>query len=151
MPKASEERIQALKRIPLLANLPHADVVAMAERVTERKFDPGAQLIVEGTSGSSIFLIVSGKCEVRRKAGGGSARLALLEPGDFFGELSVIDPAPRTATVTAYEEVQVFELGGYEFRNALQGNRAMADHVIKVLVARLRNLEDEFAPKMRPT
>jgi len=151
MAKSSEERVNALMRIPLLANLPHADLVAMAERVVERSFQPGGQLIAEGTSGSSIFLIVSGKCEVRRKTGGASVRLALLESGDFFGELSVLDPAPRTATVTAYDEVVVLELGGYDFRAALGGNRAMADHVIKVLATRLRALDDEFAPRIRPS
>jgi CRP-like cAMP-binding protein len=75
--------------------------------------------------------------------------LAVLEAGDFFGELSVIDPAPRTATVTAYEACVVLELGGYDFRAALQSNRAMADHVIRVLASRLRTLEDEFAPRIR--
>lgn len=145
----NDERVNALKRIPLLANLPHGDLVAMSARVSERTFEPGAELIREGTAGSSIFLIASGKCEVRRKTPGGTLRLAVLETGDFFGELSVLDPHPRSATVTAYEPCVVLELGGYDFREALQSNRAVADHVIRVLAARLRNVEDEFAPRIR--
>jgi len=149
MPVATEERVNALQSIPLLANLPHGDLVSMAGRVTERVFEPGAELIKEGTSGSSIFLISAGRCEVRRKSPGGNVRLAMLEVGDFFGELSVLDPAPRSATVIAYEGTVVLELSGYDFRSALQSNRAMADHVIKVLATRLRQVEDEFAPRLR--
>jgi CRP/FNR family transcriptional regulator len=149
MPGANDERIQALQRIPLLANLPHGDLAAIGERMLERKLPPGAELIREGTSGSSIFLISRGTCEVRRKTPSGTVRLATLSPGDFFGELSVIDPAPRTATVTAMEDCVVLELSGYDFRAALQANRAMADHLIKVLATRLRQLEDEFAPRIR--
>src|SRR5579859_7421340 len=110
MSTSTAERVTALKAIPLLANLPHGDLVAMADRVEEHAFEPGAELIREGTSGASIFLIVSGRCEVRRKTGSTTVRLAMLEAGDFFGELSLLDPAPRTATVTAYEECVVVEL-----------------------------------------
>jgi CRP-like cAMP-binding protein len=149
MSTTQDERVNALKRIPLLANLPHGDLVAISERVVERKLEPGTVLIQEGTSGSSIFLISFGTCEVRRKIPGGTARLAVLQAGDFFGELSVLDPSPRTATVTAGDDCVVVELSGYDFTTALRSNRAMADHVIKVLASRLRQLEDEFAPRLR--
>jgi CRP-like cAMP-binding protein len=149
MPMSDDARLHALQRIPLLANLPHGELARMSQRAVERTFETGAELSREGTAGSSIFLIESGKCEVRRKTPSGTIRLAILEAGDFFGELSVLDPAPRSATVTAYEKCTVLELNGYDFRGALESNRAMADHVIRVLAARLRQVEDEFAPRFR--
>ena len=139
------DRVNTLKRMPLLAGLPHGDIEAMAKRVEEQSFERGSELIREGTSGSSAYLIVSGQCEVRRAG----ARLAFLGPGEFFGELSVVDPAPRTATVTATEATTVLVLTGFEFRTALKSNMAMAMHLVKVLASRLRQLEDEFAPAMR--
>ena len=146
-PLDNSERVNALKRIPLLAGLPHGEVESMASRVTEQRFDVGAELIKEGTSGNSAYLIASGKCEVRRGTGAGSKRLAYLGPGEFFGELSILDPAPRTATVIAVEPTRVLVLSSYEFESAMKSNRSMAVHLARVLAARLRNLEDEFAPR----
>ena len=142
-------RIQALQRIPLLAGLPYGDLEDMAARIEEQQFVRGSELIKEGTSGSSVFLLVSGRCEVRRKTPSGTVRLALLEPGDFFGELSILTPLPRTATVTAFDDVEAMVLTGFQFQTALRSNRAMADHLIKVLATRLRNLEDEFINRLR--
>src|SRR5687767_13703947 len=93
------DRVNTLKRMPMLAGLPHGDLELMAKRAEEKSFASGAELIREGTSGSSAYLIVSGQCEVRRNG----ARLAYLGPGEFFGEISILDPAPRTATVIATE------------------------------------------------
>jgi CRP-like cAMP-binding protein len=147
---ADVDRLQALQRIPLLSGLPYGELERMAGKVEAHSYKPGTELIREGTSGSSVFFIVSGRCEVRRRVGNSSVRLALLEPGDFFGELSIVDPAPRTATVTAYDEVSALVLSGYEFQAALQSSRSMAHQLVKTLAQRLRALEDEFAPRVRP-
>jgi len=143
------DRLEALKRMPLLAGLPHGDLEHMAKNVEVQQFAPGTELIKEGTSGATAYFIVSGQCEVRRRLGAASTRLAFLGPGEFFGELSIVDPAPRTATVIATEPVVALTLSGYHFRAALQSNLAMALHLVKVLAVRLRALEDEFAPTFR--
>ncbi len=142
-------RLEALKRMPLLAGLPHGDLALMAKHVEVQRYETGAELIKEGTAGATAFFIVEGQCEVRRRVGANSTRLAFLGAGEFFGELSIVDPAPRTATVVAYEPVTALTLSGYHFRAALQSNLAMALHLVKVLAVRLRQLEDEFAPAIR--
>lgn len=137
------DRINALKRTPLLAGLPHSELEQMAKKLKVEGFDSGAELIKEGTSGNSAFFIVAGTCDVRRKG----ARLSTLGPGDFFGELSIIDPAPRTATVTAAEPVVVMQLDGYDFETALKQNKSMALQLVKTLASRLRDVVDEFSPR----
>jgi CRP/FNR family cyclic AMP-dependent transcriptional regulator len=139
------DRVTALQSIPLLAGLPHGDLERLAKKVREERHALGAELIKEGTSGSSVYLIVSGQCEVRRAGG----RIALLGPGQFFGELSIIHPAPRTATVSVYEAATLLVLEGYDFRAALTTNTAMAHQLIRALAERLRQLTDDFSPRIR--
>lgn len=140
-----DDRLRALQTIPLLAGLPHSDLERLATRVREERYAAGAELIKENTSGSSVYLLVSGQCEVRR----GGNRISNLGPGEFFGELSILDPAPRTATVSVTEAATVLVLEGYEFRTALSSNMQMSQQLIRVLAARLRAFTDEFAPRAR--
>ena len=95
--------------------------------------------------GSSVFLIVEGLCEVRR----GANRIRELKVGDFFGEISILDPAPRTATVRAVESSVLLVLEGYDFRTALKSSMQMSQKLIIVLAERLRHMTDEFAPRAR--
>lgn len=144
MPKTPAEAVTALKAMPLLAGLPHAEVERLASRAKVEHYVIGEELIKEGTSGSSAYFLISGSCDVRRKRGSQQRRVATLGPGEFFGELSIIDPSPRTATVTAVEDVSVFVLSGYDFNTALKGNKSMALYLVKTLAKRLRVQEDEF-------
>lgn len=137
--------VNALKTIPLLAGLPHSDLEALSRKVTQAQHQAGSEIIKEGTSGSSVFLIISGRCEVRRN----SNRIRELEPGEFFGELSILDPAPRTATVRAVEPTSLLVLEGYDFRTALKSSMQMSQRLISVLAERLRHMTDEFAPRAR--
>ncbi len=142
---ALDSHVNALKTIPLFSGLPHSDIEALAKKVTEAHHAQGSEIIKEGTSGSSVFLIVKGKCEVRRS----NKRIRELEEGQFFGELSILDPAPRTATVRTVEPTVLLVLEGYDFRTALKNSRDMAQRLILALAERLRHMTDEFAPKMK--
>ncbi len=139
------DRLNALKTIPLLAGLPHSDLELLATKVSEVRHSQGSEIIKEGTSGSSVFLIVSGLCEVRRSGN----RIRELGPGEFFGEISILDPAPRTATVRAVEPSILLVLEGYDFRTALKSSMQMSQQLILVLAERLRHMTDEFAPRVR--
>ena len=141
----TKDPVTALRASPLLASLPHSEIERLASRAKREEYEVGDELIKEGTSGASAYFIAGGTCEVRRKRGGQNRRVAVLGPGDFFGELSILDPSPRTATVTAAEPVVVFVLSGYDFNSALKSNKGMALHLVKVLASRLRAQEDEFA------
>jgi serine/threonine-protein kinase len=136
--------VAALKAMPLLSGLPHAEVERLAHRAKVEHYAIGEELIKEGTSGSMAYFIVAGTCDVRRRRGNQQRRVATLGPGEFFGELSIVDPAPRTATVTAADDVTVFVLSGYDFAAALKANKSMALYLVKSLARRLRVQEDEF-------
>lgn len=139
------DRVNALKSIPLLAGLPHSDIEQLAKKVSEVRHSQGSEIIKEGTSGSSVFLIIEGLCEVRRN----NNRIRELAAGEFFGEISILDPAPRTATVRAVENSVLLVLEGYDFRSALKGSMQMSQRLITVLAERLRHMTDEFAPRVR--
>ncbi len=139
------ERSKALKKMPLLASLTPAELDAMATRLQVESYERGVEIIRQGSKGSSAYFVLSGKCEVRRGPLKGARRLCFLEPGDFFGELAVIHPAPRTATVLAHEQTIVMVLTPNEFNTALANNPSMALHLVKVLAKRLQLKEDEFA------
>lgn len=141
------DAVAALKAMPLLASLPHGEIERLAGRARLEHYEIGEELIKEGTSGSMAYFIVEGRCDVRRKRGSQQRRVAVLGAGEFFGELSIIDPAPRTATVTAAEDVTVIALSGYDFNAALKANKSMALHLVKALTKRLRVQEDEFAQR----
>lgn len=145
MSSSNVDRLAKLRRLPLLASLSEAELAQMAERVEEKHFPPGAHLVEEGALGHSVFLITSGTCEVTRRVNGRPERLAQLGPGDFFGEMAVLSPDPRTATVTALGPVVAYSLSAFEFRTALLSSPAMAVHVMKVLAGRLRKAEAELA------
>jgi CRP-like cAMP-binding protein len=138
------ERTNALKRMPLLADLPHGELEAIAKRLTVEHYEEGQAIIKQGSSDASAYFVLAGTCEVRRGKKNAQKRVAFLKAGDFFGELAIIAPAPRSATVTAFEPTDVLVLKDSEFRAALKSNRSMALHLVKTLAERLQRMEDEF-------
>lgn len=143
---SKDERLNALKTMPLLNALPHGELEAIAGRLKVEHRVAGDEIIKQGATGSAAYLIVSGRCDVRRKSPRGSRRLNVLGPGDFFGELAIVVPGPRSASVVAQEPVTVFVLTAYEFQSALRASKAMAMHLVKVLAERLQQATDEFVP-----
>ena len=138
------ERVKALQTMPLLGDLPHGDLETLARRVKSEQHPAGREILKQGSSGASAYLIVSGICEVRRKTGSASRRIAFLEPGAVFGELSIVAPAPRSASVIAHQEVEVFVLTGTDFNTALRNNKSMALRLVRLLAERLQRYADEL-------
>ena len=133
-----------MKSIPLLRGLPLRDLEKLALKAQELTHQPGDVVIKEGTTGSSVFLILSGRAEVRRR--GARRRLRVMGPGDFFGELSIVSPSLRSASVVAIEPLTMLVLQGHDFRIALRSNISMAHKLVSVLAERLRTLTDDLAP-----
>jgi CRP-like cAMP-binding protein len=122
-----------LKRVPLFAGLQDKDLKSIASSMHERTFKAGESPTVEGKSGIGFFIIESGEATV--DVGGREVRK--LGAGDHFGEIALIGKAPRSATITADTELQCWGLTAWEFKPLVEGNPAIAWHLLETFAERL--------------
>jgi len=115
--------------------------------VTIRRFDAGTTILRQGTSAVALYLILDGQVEVTREPadGGPAVTLATLKAGDVFGEMALLDPEPRLASVTAIEPTRLFRLAQAPFYELLSEQPEVAIGVIRVLTAYLRLRVQETA------
>ena len=103
----------------LLRGLTDAQLAWVEGRLTPRDFVDGQHVFQQGDAGDEVFLICSGTVEVYVERDGRSFVLASLEPGDYFGEMALIDEAPRSASVRALGDVRVTTLKRHDLRATL--------------------------------
>jgi CRP/FNR family transcriptional regulator, cyclic AMP receptor protein len=127
----------ALSHVPLFANLSRRQLNQLAERADEVRFRSGADVIREGDLGEALFVILEGEAKVTR----GGRKLAVLEPGDFFGEVSLFDRGPRTATVTAQTPLATVRIFRKGFMKLVESDPKMAEQILIELAGRLRSVE----------
>lgn len=109
---AIDRRIGSLRRIGMLEVLAPEQISRLAEESIERVYAAGEPVIRQGDPGTSLFVIMSGRVEVTvQQADVAPVRLATLEPGGYFGEMSLMTGEPRSATVTAVVEARLLEVG----------------------------------------
>ena len=103
-----------------------------------RKYEPGEVIIKENDTGDTAYILEKGRARVTRRLEGREIELGTVEAGEPFGEMSIIDEKPRSATVTAMEETLVREIHRRDFLGALQSDPDTAVAILKVLFERLR-------------
>ena len=138
------ERVAALHRVQMFAGIPGRVLAAVAEAAVEERASPGDVLMEEGAVEAHLYAIVAGRVQVHR-----SGRvLSELGPGATVGELAVLLPAPRSASVTALEPTLVLRVDHLVFDELLVEWPELAHGVIEELVSRLRTRTelDEQAP-----
>ncbi len=101
-------------------------------------FKAGAFVLKEGESGSEMFIIESGSVEILRGSGAAEARLGLLEPGDFFGEMALLDDQPRSASARAVTDCRLLAIDATTFDQMLRQYPEIAVRMLRSLAARLR-------------
>jgi CRP-like cAMP-binding protein len=119
----------------LFEGLSKKELSQIHKQAREGEFQPDEVIVNEGDSGVGFHLILSGRARVLA----GKKSLANLGPGDFFGELSLIDRGPRTATVVAQTKLKTLSLISWEFLPLLDRNPAMARKILVEVTKRLRN------------
>ena len=129
--------IEVLQQVPLFKNLPEKQLRSLASEFTERRFTEGQELTSEGMGGAGFFIIASGTARVTV---GGSER-ATLGPGDFFGEIALIDGGTRTATITATSDGVAHGLTPWQFRPLVETNAEIAWPLLEAMARRVRELE----------
>ena len=128
------ERVALLKGIDIFAETPDYILASVSRIIEEVEVAPGEYFIREGESGDCLFIVIEG--EVRVHSGGKT--IILLGVGKTVGELALLDPEPRAASVTATEETLLFRIDREPFDEVMVDRPEIARGVIRVLARRLR-------------
>lgn len=128
------ERVAALHRVRMFADVPGRVLVAVAEAAVEQRVSPGETLMEEGAVEAHLYAVVEGRVRVQR----GDETVVELGPGATVGELAALVPAPRTASVTALEPTLVLRVDQPVLDELLVEWPELAHGVIAELVSRLR-------------
>jgi len=131
-----------LERVQLFAGLDRREVEQIARLFKERRFSAGETVVMEGSGGAAFFLIDSGEAAVSVH---GSER-STLRPGDYFGEIALIDEGPRAATITASTDLVCYGLTFWEFRPLVQGNGAIGWKMLQSMAKMLRDTQQANLP-----
>lgn len=134
--KTESDVNQALKGVPLFAGLSDKSLRSIASQMKTYEFSPGSVIIEENTEGKlgRMYVILSGEAEVLIDGN----PVAQYGPGDHFGEMSVLDGSPRSATIRATTDVTTMGLSSWNLRALIKEEPEISLHIIEVLVARLR-------------
>jgi len=130
----ADQRVSKLKAVPLFAHCTTKQLQFIITQVEDMDFAAGRVLCREGQSGADFFVLLSGAADVTRKG----RKIAKMKPGDFFGEIALVDHGPRTATVTTTEASRCLVLGPSQFQNVLHEDAGIAHSVMKALATRVR-------------
>jgi CRP/FNR family cyclic AMP-dependent transcriptional regulator len=123
-----------LRRVELFESLSDRDLKRLADSFKESTFSAGDVIATEGQRGVGFFVIGDGTVDYTihdDKVGSGG-------PGDYFGEVALIDDGPRTATVTATSDVRAYGLTSWEFRPLVEENASIAWELLQKMATRLR-------------
>jgi CRP/FNR family transcriptional regulator len=135
-----------LSKAPLFAALDRESAAALRTSVTEVRLAKGQTLFSENDAGDRLYVVLEGKIKLSRTAADGRENLlSVLGPGEMFGELSLFDPRPRTASAIALTEARLAGLGHDDLRPWLTGRPEVALHLLRALAQRLRRTNDVIA------
>ena len=135
---------KALRKVPLLHGLSQAELRLLARRTELRDYPPGAIIVAQNEAGGTLYLIVKGRVRVVRhgQASPSGAPLAEYGPGDFFGEMALLENVPRSADVLATTPTTCALLSREVFQECLLANRDVATVLLATLSRRLRALSE---------
>jgi len=135
--------IEALERVQLFAGLDRATLERLATGMRTRRFRRNEVLFHQGDPGDSLFIVTSGAVKIMLPSEeGDEAILATVRPGAFFGELALLDGAPRSATAVALEPTETLVLPRERFRMLIDTEPATRDALLAALAGELRRLTD---------
>jgi CRP/FNR family transcriptional regulator, cyclic AMP receptor protein len=132
-----DEKTKLLQSVPLFGELSRTQITQVEQLVTEIKAPAGQRLATAGEYGKELVIIVEGRATVIV----GRKRTVRLGPGDFWGEMSLVDGGPRSATVEAASDMRLLVVGGREFSQLLQRAPLIAIKIMRVMSQRLRDVE----------
>ena len=134
--------LELIRRVPLFSMLTASQATSVADAVIKRRFKRGEAIVEQGKKSNALSIILTGRARVvTTDARGREVILATMHPGDYVGEMSLIDDEPHSATVSAEIQTDILVLGRQEFASCLPENSSMTYAVLKGLVQRLRHAD----------
>lgn len=136
---AEEWRLDTLARLPLFSGCSRDELRSIARASFEQRAEPGEVVVEEGEDGRECYVIVEGSVVVTRNG----EEVALMTAGSAVGELALLDPGPRTATVVARTPVRMLVLGSVEFEYVVRDSPSLARHLLGTVAHRLREVDEQ--------
>lgn len=129
-------KVELLRNVPLFSDLSAKELMSLSRLMDEIDLKPGTVIIREGNTGGEFFIVLEGTIEVKRKG----RRLARLGPGDYLGEIALIDHGPRTATAMVETDARLLVLASREFHSMLASDPRIENKILRTLAARVRDM-----------
>jgi CRP/FNR family transcriptional regulator, cyclic AMP receptor protein len=136
MPR-KRSKIDVLQSVPLFSACTSKELGRIASLVDEAEVPAGAVLTKEGATGREFFAVAEGKATAKLRG----KKIASYSPGDFFGEMSLLDQGPRSATITADSPMHLYVLDAKSFATLIDRHPAVARKILRGLASRLRKAE----------
>lgn len=135
---------------PFFGGLADASLDLLVSMLVECRFDAGATVVAEGEPGRSMFIVKSGRLAVSKRANAGSVvPISVLKPGDFFGEMTLIEMQNRSATVAAESATVLYELTAQKlyacYKADIHAYVIVLQNINRELCRRLRRADERFA------
>lgn len=137
--------LDLIRRVPLFSLLTNEQAQAIADGVVKRRFRRGELVVEQGKKSNALYILLSGRARVlTADSRGREVILAVLEAGDYVGEMSLIDNQPHSATVRCEVQSDMLILGRAEFARCLPENSSLSYAIMRGLVARLRSADRQI-------
>jgi len=134
--------LELLRRVPLFSALTTGQSTSIADAIVKKRFKRAETIVEQGKKSDALYIILTGRARVMSTdSRGREVILATLQPGDYFGEMSLIDDEPHSATVRTEIQTDVLTLGREAFSRCLPENSSMSYNIMRGLVARLRHAD----------
>src|SRR5919107_2811989 len=133
--------LDELRQVPLLADLSEEGLERLYE-MAETVSVPAGQLVLrEDDTGDSLYVVLEGKLEVTKRRGGQEVVLSSYEPGQFFGEMALLERAPRSASVRTLRESRLLAIDQAAFQSLLSRSPSAPFNILRTVTSRLRSTE----------
>ena len=131
--------VETLQRVPLFSDLNKREVQQIARLFKERHFAAGDTVVMEGSGGAAFYVIVSGEAKVFIEG----KEHTTFKPGDYFGEVALIDQGTRTATITAASELVCYGITYWDFRPLVEANGVIGWKLLQRMAMMLREARED--------
>ena len=140
MSRPKDEKLELLRTVPLFATLDEGELQDVGRHADEVAVPAGTTIVTQNATGNSFYVIIEGRADVMRD----DQKLAELGPGDFLGEMALLEDLPRSATVATTEPTRLLEMHRRDFSTVLDEAPHLARKMLAVMAHRLRDADEKL-------